>query len=156
MIVYEVVNLLLMYIFRVVAQVYELYGTQQLLLGSLSTSEKALKHAIELQPLPAGLDTALKLSSLFIEQDAMQQATALYLQMCAAFKEEESTPLAWILIHRVGLWLVRYSLEVLYIQFIFWRDESGKYTQSGFDSAKQDLEKAIALTKGSLWFSVLC
>ena len=106
MIASEIVNLLLMNICRVAAQIYELYGTQQLLMGSLSSSEKALKQALEWQPLPSGLDTALKLSSLCIEQDAMQQATALYLQMCAAFKEEESTPLAWILIHRVGLWLV--------------------------------------------------
>jgi tetratricopeptide (TPR) repeat protein len=116
-----------------IADVVSIHGIELHLRANFSAAKECFVLCLEKQPLPLGFESALRLASVHLEVDAVEDASQVYESIADSFTPEDSADEAWVCIHRMSEWTTR--------------DNAGKFRPQAMEMATATLTRALDLTR---------
>jgi tetratricopeptide (TPR) repeat protein len=117
----------------VIADLFSIHGTFFHLRANFSQAKECFSFCLEQQPLPAGFENALRLASVHLEVDTVEDASRVYDSVDTSFSEGHENDIAWLNVHRMSEWITR--------------DTEGKFRPEALEKATACVDKALVATK---------
>ena len=115
-----------------VSEIYTIHGTYFHLRANFKQARSLFQHSLQLNPLPGGYETALRIASLHIEVDNLEDATKVFDSIDESLQSESDGDRAWLHVHRMSEWVTR--------------DSEGKYRSGALEKATSNITTALELT----------